>query len=103
NTVKADLLAAQPASLHAAASAAAPAPAFDPESPAAIHYKGVSITPVAFFAGEGVWRQHSVNSDINTPFNTIPMPGANEGHISELNFSGRQSRLGVLVEANDGT
>ena len=103
NTVKADLLAAQPASLHAAASAAAPAPAFDPESPAAIHYKGISITPVAFFAGEGVWRQHSVNSDINTPFNTIPMPGANEGHVSELNFSGRQSRLGVLVEANDGT
>lgn len=103
NTVNADLLAAQPPSLHAAASAAAPAPAFDPESPAAIHYKGVSITPVAFFAGEGVWRQHSVNSDINTPFNTIPMPGANEGHISELNFSGRQSRLGVLVEANDGT
>ena len=103
NSMKADLLPTEPVSLHAAASAAAPAPAFDPESPAAIHYKGVSITPVAFFAGEGVWRQHSVNSDINTPFNTIPMPGANEGHISELNFSGRQSRLGVLVEANDGT
>jgi len=102
NTVKADLVAAELPSLHAQASSAAPA-AFDPESPAAIHYKGVTITPVAFFAGEGVWRQHSVNSDINTPFNTIPMPGANEGHISELNFSGRQSRLGVLVEANDGT
>jgi hypothetical protein len=73
------------------------------DSPAAIHYKGVTITPVAFFAAEGVWRQHSVNSDINTPFNTIPLPGANEGHVSELNFSGRQSRLGVLVEAPAGT
>src|ERR1017187_4127929 len=73
------------------------------ESPAAIHYKGVTITPVAFFPAEGVWRQHSVNSDINTPFNTIPLPGANEGHVSELNFSGRQSRLGVLVEAPAGT
>jgi uncharacterized small protein (DUF1192 family) len=67
------------------------------DSPAAIHYKGVTITPVAFFAAEGVWRQHSVNSDINTPFNSIPLPGANEGHVSELNFSGRQSRLGVLL------
>jgi hypothetical protein len=73
------------------------------ESPAALHYKGVNITPVAFFAFEGVWRQRSVNSDINTPFNNIPLPSANEGHISELNFSGRQSRLGVLVEGNPGT
>jgi len=73
------------------------------DSPSAIHYKGVTITPVAFFAAEGVWRQHSVNSDINTPFNSIPVPGANEGHISELNFSGRQSRLGGLFEGNAGS
>ena len=72
------------------------------ESPAAIHYKGITITPVAFFAAEGVWRQHSVNSDINTPFNSIPLPSANEGHVSELNFSGRQSRLGGLFEGNAG-
>ena len=73
------------------------------DSPSAIHYKGVTITPVAFFAAEGVWRQHSVNSDINTPFNSIPVPGAVEGHISELNFSGRQSRLGGLFEGNAGS
>jgi len=73
------------------------------ESPAALHYKGITITPVAFFAAEGVWRQHSVNSDINTPFNSIPFPSANEGHVSELNFSGRQSRLGGLFEGNAGS
>jgi len=73
------------------------------DSPAAIHYKGITITPVAFFAAEGVWRQHSVNSDINTPFNSIPFPSATEGHVSELNFSGRQSRLGGLFEGNTGT
>ncbi|MFN2975404.1 hypothetical protein [Terriglobus aquaticus] len=71
-------------------------------SPAAIHYKGVTITPVAFFALEGVWRQRSLNSDINTPFNSIPFPSANEGHISEFNFSGRQSRIGALVQGNAG-
>ncbi len=71
-------------------------------SPTVLHYKGVTITPVAFFAFEGVWRQRAVNSDINTPFNSIPFPGANEGHVSELNFSGRQSRIGGLFEGNAG-
>ncbi len=72
------------------------------ESPAALHYKGITITPVAFFAFEGVYRNRSVNSDINTPFNSIPFPSAVEGHASELNFSGRQSRLGGLFEGNAG-
>jgi hypothetical protein len=31
--------------------------------PAKLHYKGVTITPVAFFALEGVWRQHAVQHD----------------------------------------
>ena len=72
------------------------------DSPAAIHYKGVTITPVAFFAFENVWRERSVNSDINTPFNTIPLPSAPQGHVSELNFSGRQSRLGALFTGDAG-
>ena len=69
-------------------------------SPAALHYKGVTITPGGFAAFEGVWRERSVNSDINTPLNSIPFPSANEGHVSELNFSGRQSRLSALVQGN---
>ena len=72
------------------------------ESPTTIHYKGITIMPVAFAAFEGVWRQHSVNSDINTPFNSIPFPSANEGHTSELNFTGRQSRLGGLFSGDAG-
>ena len=72
------------------------------DSPLAIHYKGVKITPVGFFALEGVYRQRSINSDINTPFNTTPFPGSNEGHISELNLTGRQSRLGGLFEGDAG-
>ena len=72
-------------------------------SPATLHYKGVNITPGGYAAFEGVWRQHSVNSDINTPFNSIPFPSANEGHVSELNFSGRQSSLSVLVTGDAGS
>jgi uncharacterized small protein (DUF1192 family) len=71
-------------------------------SPAALHYKGITITPGGFAAFEGVWRQRSVNSDINTPLNSIPFPSANEGHVSEMNLSGRQSRLSALVQGNAG-
>ena len=72
------------------------------ESPTTIHYKGVTITPVAFFAAESVYRTRSINSDINTPFNSTPYPGAAEAHTSEWNGSGRQSRLGALFTGNAG-
>jgi hypothetical protein len=72
------------------------------ENPLALRYKGLTITPVAFFAFEGVYRSRSLNSDINTPFNSTPYPGAGQAHTSELNFSGRQSRIGGLFEGNTG-
>jgi hypothetical protein len=72
------------------------------ENPLAIRYKGVTITPVAFFALESVYRSRSINSDINTPFNSTPYPGAAQAHTSEFNFSGRQSRIGGLFEGNTG-
>jgi hypothetical protein len=70
------------------------------ESPLTIRYKGVQITPVAFFAFEGVNRTRSLNSDINTPFNSTPYTGAAQAHTTELNFSGRQSRIGALFQGN---
>jgi hypothetical protein len=70
----------------------------NPDEPATIHYKGVKITPVAFFAAEDVFRTRSVSSDINTPFNSTPYPGSSDEHVSEFNFSGRQSRVGALFE-----
>jgi hypothetical protein len=72
------------------------------DNPLALRYKGVTITPVAFFAFETVYRSRSLNSDINTPFNSTPYPGAAQAHTSELNFSGRQSRIGGLFEGNPG-
>ncbi len=68
------------------------------ESPMAIHYKGVTITPGAFLAAETVWRQHALTSDINTPFNAIPFDGATQSKASEFFGSGRQSRLSFLVQ-----
>jgi hypothetical protein len=71
-------------------------------SPAVLHYKGVTITPVAFFAFETVTRSRSIDSDVNTPFNATPYMGAAQAHTSETNFSGRQSRIGGLFTGDAG-
>ena len=68
------------------------------ESPLAIHYKGITITPGGFVAAETVWRQHALGSDINTPFNSITFPGAAQSNMSEFFGSGRQSRISMLAE-----
>ncbi|HYY68252.1 MAG TPA: hypothetical protein VE734_00835 [Terriglobales bacterium] len=68
------------------------------ESPLALHYKGVSITPGGFLAAESVWRQHATASDVNTPFNSIPFAGADASHLTEWFGSGRQSRVSLLAE-----
>lgn len=68
------------------------------ESPLALHYKGITITPGGFLAAETVWRQHAMGSDINTPFNSIPFPGAAQTRMSEFFGSGRQSRVSMLAE-----
>ena len=72
------------------------------DSPVALRYRGVKITPVAFFAFETVWRQRALNSDVNTPFTSTPFANAGNAHVSELNFTGRQSRVGALFEGNNG-
>lgn len=68
------------------------------ESPLAIHYKGITLTPGGFLAAETVWRQRAQGSDVNTQFNGIPYPGASQAHMSEFYGSGRQSRLSLLAQ-----
>jgi hypothetical protein len=68
------------------------------ESPLAIHYKGVTITPGGFLAAETVWRQRAEGADINTNLNGIPYGGASQAHMSEFYGSGRQSRVSMLVQ-----
>ncbi|GAC1438579.1 MAG: hypothetical protein NVS1B11_01710 [Terriglobales bacterium] len=68
------------------------------ESPLALHFKGITITPGGFLAAESVWRQHALGSDINTPFNAIPFSGAPQTNLSEFFGSGRQSRVSMLAE-----
>jgi len=68
------------------------------ESPSAIHYKGITITPGGFLAAETVYRTRATSGDINTPFTGIPFQAADLAHVSENNFTARQSRLSLLIE-----
>ena len=70
----------------------------DLESPLAIHYKGVTLTPGGFFAGETVWRPHATLGDINTQFNGIPFSASGQARQSEFYGSGRQSQINMLVQ-----
>jgi len=72
------------------------------EPPTALHYKGVTITPGGFLAAESVWRTRALAADVNTPFNSITMPGASQSALSEFFASGRQSRVSMLVEGKAG-
>ncbi|MGA2099905.1 MAG: hypothetical protein ABSG34_02325 [Candidatus Sulfotelmatobacter sp.] len=68
------------------------------EPPTTIHFKGITLTPGGFLAGETVYRTRALGGDINTPFNSLTMPGASQSSISEFFGSGRQSRISMLAE-----
>jgi hypothetical protein len=68
------------------------------ESPAALHFKGITLTPGGFMAAETVWRNRGLGSDVNTPLNGIQLPFSGQNRVSEFYGSGRQSRISMLVE-----
>jgi hypothetical protein len=68
------------------------------ESPTTMHFKGITISPGGFLAAEFVRRSRALASDVNTPFNSLTMPGASASNLSEFFGSGRQSRISMLAE-----
>ena len=63
-----------------------------------IRFKGITITPGGFMAAEGVWRQRGITNDVNTDFRGLPFSGASNAHVNDLNFSGRQSQINLLIQ-----
>ena len=72
------------------------------ETPTALHYKGITITPGGFVDASSVYRQRAASADINTPFTGIPYTANALSRVGELNFSGRHSRLSLLGEGKVG-
>ena len=98
NTTVADLKASNEALKTTVATEQAQAQKAVEEGPASIRIKGITITPGGFLAAESVWRQRTVQADVNTPFTTAPFPNSDMSKVSEFNASGRQSRLSFLFE-----
>ena len=72
------------------------------EGPVAIKYKGITLTPGGFIAAETITRTRAESADINTSFTNIPYPGNSLAHVTENNFSARQSRATLLAESKVG-
>jgi len=73
------------------------------DGPGAIRYKGVALTPGGFLAAETVYRSRATGGDIATPFTGIPFTAGDLAHVSENNFTGRQSRASLLAETKIGS
>jgi hypothetical protein len=75
------------------------------ESPDALHYKGIEITPGGYMAAETVWRSRATGGDIATPFSAIPFEATNAANMSEWYSSARQSRVSMMAtgKTNWGT
>jgi len=106
--VTAAVTAAVPAAT-AAASSAVPANTVTAgggkdESPLALHFKGITLTPGGFTAAETVYRNRALSADINTPLNNLQnvFSGSNQSKISEFNASGRQSRIAMKMDGDLG-
>jgi hypothetical protein len=84
------------------ATAQAEAKKAEEAGPASIKFKGITITPGGFLDAGGVWRSRATSADVNTPLGSIPYPGNSLAKVSELNFTGRHSRLTLLGEGSIG-
>ena len=66
------------------------------ESPDAIHFKGITLSPTgSYLAAETVWRHGATGGDINTPFTSVPLDHSDNAQLSEFFGSGRQSRVAM--------
>ena len=70
----------------------------DFESPKALRYKGITLTPGGYLAGETVYRTRATGGDIPTAFSAIPYEGADAYSLSEFFGSARQSRATLMAE-----
>jgi hypothetical protein len=76
-------------------------PVLSQDTTSAIHYKGLTFTPIGVFAAEAVWRQRNLTADIGSTYNAIPFDHTSEAHTSEFRATGRQSKMGFLTEGSE--
>ncbi len=100
NNTVADLSASNAALKTTVVAAQTEAKKASEEGPASISYKGIKITPGGFIAAETVFRNHATGDTINTQFTGIPYPNNALSRVSENEFTARQTRLSLRLDAN---
>jgi len=66
-------------------------------------FQGIALVPYGFFNGESAYRTHATGGEEATPWSSIPYEHADSYSMSETMLSGRQSRIGLNMEAkSDG-
>ncbi|MGD0548563.1 MAG: hypothetical protein ABR991_12140 [Terracidiphilus sp.] len=70
----------------------------DIANPSVLHYKGTTLAPGGYLAGETVFRTKATGGDIPTAFSSIPYEGASAYQLSEFFGSARQSRATLMAE-----
>jgi hypothetical protein len=78
--------------------AVAKADTFDSEQPAAIHFRGITLTPGGFVDATGIYRTHNENADVDSTFAGIPFSGTANASLNEFRGSARASRFSLLAE-----
>src|ERR1700722_682709 len=67
-------------------------------SPDALHYKGISLTPGGYLAGETVYRTKATGGDIPTAFSALPYEQSDAYSLGEFYGSARQSRITLMAQ-----
>ena len=68
------------------------------ENPSVLHYKGITLTPGGYAAGESIYRTKATGGDIPTAFSALPYEGADAYSLGEFYGSARQSRISLNAE-----
>ena len=72
-------------------------------NPPAIRFKGATISFTnSYLEGATIWRDRGMGADINTQLTGGAWNGAPNANLSELNFTGRHSRLAITAEGKIG-
>jgi hypothetical protein len=78
-------------------------PAKGSQEPAAIRYKGITLTPGGFLEAASMVRTRNENADVIGNFSAIPFDGTANSHLSEFRASARGSRFSLLAEGLAGS